>query len=140
METNVKLPTYNRKKFKQRLLSALLMHIFRWFRRLHFVHKFSVSHWYLFPPVLFLEGGLGMHIKEGPSLQQSYSNFLPLEDWWQKVWPHISESCWCKSIWQRYSESSGGYFSRYLFRWRELSFLMCLIRGDMQSTSIRYQR
>lgn len=33
-----------------------------------------------FPPVFFLEGGLGMHIKEGPSLQQSYSYFLPLED------------------------------------------------------------
>lgn len=33
-----------------------------------------------FPPVVFVEGGLGMHIKEGPRLQQSYSYFLPLED------------------------------------------------------------
>lgn len=42
METNLKSPLYNRKKSKQGLLSALLMHIFGWFRRLHFVHKFAL--------------------------------------------------------------------------------------------------
>lgn len=50
METNLKSPTYNRKNFKQGLFSALLMHVFRWFRRLHFVHKFSL----LVTDILFL--------------------------------------------------------------------------------------